>query len=1040
MFGATNKQLLHIIMTPRRFLNVRLLLSLINCIFGLFFTGAELHGQAYHFRQYTANDGLPTNSVYGGIQDQKGLIWFYTEHGVSRFDGYQFRNFTVEDGLPANDVWLIAEDEQGRIWVNTYSRKLVAIEGDSVKTYYESTSPDFQSFDFKVNNGKITIYEKGTPNILVPDDDCCGVQQLPVPEEVRNAPGYMVFPYARDTFLRFYKSQAKVSRIANGGFREAYLIGEKEKRRAALNFKHWQSRAYWHGKLFIWSAQDSLLHFFAPLSDRIEHFNLNQVFGRTPNLVRYQKLHDQLQVQTNLGLFLIDADMKGVDTLKFSLPAQGDIHRSFKDREGNYWVCSKDQGVFFLTARQRNAKLFTFDDQYDVGITHLKKSSNGTIIAGTREGAVLKLHADLTLTTLLPKLQGRLNDSRNVNALCFRNQQYFWVARPLLPLEYVKLDGEKVYPQAIDFTSFPIEGKGIAHHFHTADQKITLGQSIKDLAWHAPSQRLCVARGTHPYLLHYAGENTPQRLELLTEKRTYACAFTPAGKIWLGHIDGLAQYTQQGGYQAVTTPNILQGIYVQELVFDPNTRTLWIGTDGRGLIAYQEGNAFVVEGTAGLSINDLHLHEGVLLAATNKGVKQIRIANPLESTYIARSYGIREGLPSVEAHAIVEDNGALYVGSNMGLAKTTKRERFFNFSPPLLYFSGIEVDGAQLAPDTTYVLSVAPYQLSFHFAGLSFKSLGDIHYFYKLSGEDEAQMETRSRHVHYTNLAPGKYTFTVQAEDNNQQRSNTYTAKVIIPSNFWRQSLPWILAVLVLLFAGWILLRWRLHRIRQQTEQDNAINRQFAELELQALQAQMNPHFVFNSLSAIQYFIAANEKQQADNYLSKFALLMRQFLESSKTRYLNLHQELNLIQLYIELEQMRFPGRFEAAVEVAPEVNPYTTLIPAMLLQPFVENAINHGLFHKTEKGYLQLNIVKNPNQALICTLEDNGVGRAAAKGIQQQTGKAYRSRATQITSERLNALRVIEGYDVNIAVIDLKKPDGSAAGTRVVITVPEIE
>jgi LytS/YehU family sensor histidine kinase len=301
-------------------------------------------------------------------------------------------------------------------------------------------------------------------------------------------------------------------------------------------------------------------------------------------------------------------------------------------------------------------------------------------------------------------------------------------------------------------------------------------------------------------------------------------------------------------------------------------------------------------------------------------------------------------------------------------------------------------------------------------------------------------MQTSDRQVRYTNLSSGKYTFTVLAEDNNQQRSEINTVNITIHSNFWQQFMPVIITMIAVTFVLWVFYRWRLHRHRQQAEQENAINRQFAELELQALQAQMNPHFVFNSLSAIQYFIAANEKQRADNYLSKFAMLMRQFLESSKTRYLNLHQELHLIRLYIELEQMRFPNRFEAEVTVAPDINPHTTLIPTMLLQPFVENAINHGLFHKMANGKLSLNITKNENQMLICTLKDNGVGRAAAKGIQQKAGKAYRSRAMQITSERLHALRVIEGYDVRIKVTDLENQDGSAAGTLVRITVPEIE
>ncbi|MBV6653379.1 MAG: histidine kinase, partial [Mameliella sp.] len=345
-----------------------------------------------------------------------------------------------------------------------------------------------------------------------------------------------------------------------------------------------------------------------------------------------------------------------------------------------------------------------------------------------------------------------------------------------------------------------------------------------------------------------------------------------------------------------------------------------------------------------------------------------------------------------------------------------------------------------LPPDTTYIIKETPNQLSFHFTGLSFKSMGNLRYFYQLEGQDKAMKTISERQVRYTNLSPGQYTFTVATEDINGQRSAYHRVAVQIKSNYWRQVSPWVLILLSLGLMLWLGYRVRLHRVKMQTEQEQAINKQFAELELQALQAQMNPHFVFNSLSAIQYFIAANEKRQADHYLSKFAMLMRQFLESSKSRYLNLHQELHLIKLYIELEQMRFPDRFQCEIKVASDINPYTTLIPTMLLQPFVENAINHGLFHKMKNGKLSLNIVKNENQALICRLEDNGIGRAGAKGIQQKTGKTYRSRSTQITNERLHALRVIEGYDVNIEVIDLTHADGSAAGTRVIIIVPEIQ
>jgi ligand-binding sensor domain-containing protein len=1020
-------------------INVKVALSLMSLGLSLFWA-VRAEGQTYHFKQYTANDGLPTNAVYGGIQDREGFIWFYTEHGISRFDGREFRNYTVKNGLPVNDVWHLAEDSQGRIWLNTFGTKLVAVEGDSVKTYYESTDPRFRRFELIINEHDLTIYERGTEQLLIPDGQG-GVQLLPVPEILDSIPDYLVLPCSRDTFLQFHKSLSQITLVANNGFRESYLLDKQDAATwSRLSYDHQQSRTCWKKQLFIWPHQDSLLHYFSLQTGKLQHFNLKQVFGQAPHLLRYQQLNGQLQIQTNLGLFILDDQLKGVDTLRFQLTADSDIHRSFRDREGNYWVCTKDRGVLFLTARQRNAKLFTIEDQYKIGITHIRKSGDGTIVAGTRKGALLRLNPKEEFQLLLPELKGQLNDSRNVNAICFRDDRHLWVARPVLPLEYIKLNGPQTIAQPVEYEKLPLEDHGIPHYFDTPARKRALGLSVKDLAWHAPSQRLCVARGTHPYILHFEGKDRPQRLELLTSKRTYACTFSPDGKLWLGHIDGLATHTAEEGYQPVMAPEMIQGLYIQELAYDPSHETLWIGSDGGGIIALYKDTAFTVKGTEGLSINDLHLEDKTLLAATNQGAQLIRINPDIISSQVVETYGIGEGLPSVETQAIASDSGAIYVGSAMGLAKISKQEAYFNYRHPQLYFSGIEVNEVPLPPDTSYTMEEVPYQLSFSFVGLSFKSLGAIRYFYQLKGVDEQVMQTSDRQVRYTNLSPGKYTFTVLAEDNNQQRSEIHTVDITIHSNLWQQFMPLIIAMMAVAFILWLLYRWRLHRHRQQAEQENAINRQFAELELQALQAQMNPHFVFNSLSAIQYFIAANEKQRADNYLSKFAMLMRQFLESSKTRYLNLHQELHLIRLYIELEQMRFPNRFEAEVTVAPDINPYTTLIPTMLLQPFVENAINHGLFHKMAEGRLSLNIAKDKNQALICTLEDNGVGRAAAKGIQQKAGKAYRSRAMQITNERLHALRVIEGYDVSIKVTDLENEDGSSAGTRVRITVPEIE
>lgn len=996
-------------------------------------------GQNYHFKQYTANDGLPTNSIYGVLQDQQGFMWFYTEQGVSRFDGYQFKNFSVREGLPVNDVWLIDEDSKGRIWVNTFSNKLVTIEGDSVITQYESTDPAFRRFEFINDGNKFSIFEKGTDQILIPDS-CCSHERIPFPEPLKNVRKNQLFSSSRDTFLLLHEQENKLTKIAGGGFQETSLIQVDTLTENIFKAGNTSiGTAYWKDHLFLWLYKDSLLHYYSFKSRQIASFNLKKIFGKRPNILRYYKENETLQIQTDHGLFILDDNLNGIDTFRFKLQIDGDVHRSFRDREGNYWIGTKDQGVFFLTARQRNAQLFTMEGQSSVGITHIEQSQNGTIVAGTRKGGLVRLADDKTLVPLIPTLEELFNDSRNVNAVCFKDDESLWLARPV-GLERITLNGNSAKSKTIEFKDIDFKANKVPHYFHAPKSRQSLSQNIKDLAWHSPSNRLAVARGTHPYLLRHGKDGVAQQLELLTSKRAYSCTFSANGTLFLGHVDGLGIHTEETGYQSENRYELLNGLFHKTLVYDDANETLWIGTDGKGVIALHKGKTFLVPDTEGISINRFHLKGSELFVATNQGVKIIRIASDVSKSRLTSGFSNQEGLPSVEVSSITTDDTGIYAGSSMGFAKILKEERFFNYRHPIIHFTGIEADGNYLPPDTTYIIKETPNQLSFHFTGLSFKSMGNLRYFYQLEGQDKAMKIISERQVRYTNLSPGQYTFTVATEDINGQRSAYHRVAVQIKSNYWRQVSPWVLILLSLGLILWLGYRVRLHRVKMQTEQEQAINKQFAELELQALQAQMNPHFVFNSLSAIQYFIAANEKRQADHYLSKFAMLMRQFLESSKSRYLNLHQELHLIKLYIELEQMRFPDRFQCEIEVASDINPYTTLIPTMLLQPFVENAINHGLFHKMKNGKLSLNIVKNENQALICRLEDNGIGRAGAKGIQQKTGKTYRSRSTQITNERLHALRVIEGYDVNIEVIDLTHADGSAAGTRVIIVVPEIQ
>lgn len=250
---------------------------------------------------------------------------------------------------------------------------------------------------------------------------------------------------------------------------------------------------------------------------------------------------------------------------------------------------------------------------------------------------------------------------------------------------------------------------------------------------------------------------------------------------------------------------------------------------------------------------------------------------------------------------------------------------------------------------------------------------------------------------------------------------------------------PWFQVVLpvVILLLSYLASLWNIERIRKQQEQQTHINKKFAELELQALQSQMNPHFVFNALGAIQYFIQKNDAEAADSYLAKFAKLMRLFLESSKNKYIPLSEEIKLLSLYVELEQMRYENKFEVEMIVDDNIDVHSRELPSILIQPFVENAINHGLFNKKENGLLTIEFEEDGQGMLICTIKDDGVGRAKADLMKQQSNRTHKSRGMQIVRERLEVLQHVDELSIIVTVED-HFPEKEDRGTIVKIKIPD--
>ena len=229
-----------------------------------------------------------------------------------------------------------------------------------------------------------------------------------------------------------------------------------------------------------------------------------------------------------------------------------------------------------------------------------------------------------------------------------------------------------------------------------------------------------------------------------------------------------------------------------------------------------------------------------------------------------------------------------------------------------------------------------------------------------------------------------------------------------------------------------ILSRAKINEKRRISE----MNRKISEITQANLRQQMNPHFIFNTLNSIQYYMYQHDKLATNNYLTKFSSLMRKVLENSQHTSVPLRDELDALNLYLELEMIRFKDKFEYQINIDDEIDTLLYKVPTMLIQPYVENSICHGLMPGENKGFVKIDL-KLENEYILCTIEDNGIGRDAAFERRKKSDNNHNSLGTQIVSSRLDLVNALYGTSLKTIYTDLRNENGEPAGTRVEIEIP---
>jgi ligand-binding sensor domain-containing protein len=313
-----------------------------------------------------------------------------------------------------------------------------------------------------------------------------------------------------------------------------------------------------------------------------------------------------------------------------------------------------------------------------------------------------------------------------------------------------------------------------------------------------------------------------------------------------------------------------------------------------------------------------------------------------------------------------------------------------------------------------------------------------VTYQYQLEGWDKDWISSDQRLVQYSRLKGGRYTFHVRGKEGHGEWSEISSLPIRIEHRITEY--PWFWMLMVTLLGAMIIgtNRYLISRTRKDEQLKSDFNKKVSEIEMQALRAQMNPHFLFNSLNSIKYYALSKDKDATADYLTKFSLLVRTILNNSKSHTISVKEEIDALRLYIEIEHLRLEGKFEYQIDVDSSIRVEQAQMPPMILQPFVENAIWHGLMHKPSGGKLLVQ-VRDMGTQIQCIIEDNGIGRARAREIMNNGSGHKKSMGMRITGDRIALINRIYGIDTQVHIIDLVNAGGVAEGTRVVINIPLI-
>lgn len=956
----------------------------------------SLRAQVPLMQWHTIDDGLPSSQVYQILQDQNGFIWCSTGNGIARFDGTTFVSFTSAQGFPDRGAYHMLLDHRGRIWFLTFSGKTCYYENG---TFHLPDLPlvknDFVRWIEEMHDGRLLfLTNKGIVIMQWPDGrfrnytvaseslfhgQLLGNDSLII---ASNTYSCLHLPTGKITQLDIpLQMSRRFIRVLPLSSRKLVLTADKG------------VYLYEHNNLS-----------FIPLSNEI----------MPEQVCALENDNGDVWIGTYGGAFRFAGGKIDKQNMECVLPGHG-VTSIIKDHEGNLWFSIFNEGICMLPRQFTSVYNRENGLLPDRNILRIAKGNDNRVYAFATTGQFFRL--DSTSAVLAGKLPLTAPTTEVLTVFASEKDVLVSNGNIFCRLRNGKISASDQRMQMLfQFCVYSYASPGnwiypnvLKSELQICEYNDRTGQSV--IRWQKDVGAL--------------GEAINSTFLLPGEK---------PGSYWLGTRQGPFYLGQGGSIWNVAETETLLRTTVTSIAYDL-TGKIWIGTATSGVFCFDEKKMIahynMNEGLPGNYCNMLYADnvQGMWIC-TNRGLAWIRPGhnNPLTV------YRSPEILPGHEALSMCKTGQRVYVATTKGIGSFMDNvEQYPDVFPPV-YINSISIDGQNKNASATYDLEPGQNNVELGFAAITFRKGGTMRYRYRLEGADTGWSYTTSDHIQYRSLPPGHYTFRVFALS-----AAGLTSKIpaviafTIPPAWWQTWWFRLSAIIVLISTLFFIAYIRIRAMRKAA----FVRQQLLETRLQALRAQINPHFVFNALNSVQSFIFSQQPEQANEYLVSFARMMRMISEGAEKETILLREEIAFLHYYIGMEKLRFNDDFQYSIVTDNYIDEESVRIPPMILQPVIENAIKHGLSSKEGEKRLRIHFSSHEPNVLNVRVEDNGTGRKEHRA-EKVLGKTQlgianvrqRLMLLQKRSKKIDPVLITDLYD-----------NGNPAGVRVdlVIELPEI-